>query len=278
MGRRLRYVWVLAVALIAVAGDSAFADVALEYRWSPGGGVSRASLSLKPGRFRMDIQGGARSVSILFDAAARRLWLVDHARRSYVEIGDDEVRQIRQVRQRLEAQLSQLPPGAREQMERMMTPPGFSRVEAVPPDLCEAPKVVGTETVLGVPARIVEGCRSLAGARWVTCRFWVAEGRAVGLGPEEVRVLAGFADFFLDLVGTVGLPAALEGVDLLVHPRPERFAELGVDFPVVVKAARIENGRETATMVLDRISRDPLPDAAFTVPQGYERITILPPR
>ncbi|MDR7510214.1 MAG: hypothetical protein QN210_03120 [Armatimonadota bacterium] len=278
MGRHLRCVWLLAVALIAVAGDSAFADVALEYRWSPGGGVSRASVSLTPGRLRVDIQAGARSISLLFDGAARRLWVVDHARRSYVEVGDDDLRQIRQVRERMEVQLSQLPPGAREQMERMMTPPGFSRVETAPRDLCEAPRVVGTETVQGVPARIVEGCRSLAGARWVSCRFWVAEGRAVGLGPEEFRVMAGFADFFLDLVRTVGLPAALEGGDLLVHPRPERFGELGVDFPVVVKAARIEDGRQTATMILDRFSRDPLPDAVFTVPQGYERITLSLPR
>jgi|GEM_PF-1128598 len=279
MRKRLKTVTVpLAVLLVLGAGNVALGDALLEYRWSPGSGVSRASFSFAPGRMRVDIEASGGSATILYDEGARKMWIVDHTRRSYLEIGEDLLRQIRQIREQMEAQLSQLPPPVREQMERAMTPPGFTRLGELPRDLCEGPRVVGTETVRKVPAKVVDGCKSLQGARWVTCRFWFGDGRALGLNPEDFRVLSSFTEFSLEILKTVGLPAALGGGDLLIQPRAERYIDLGFAFPIVVKAAAIEEDRESGTMILEKVSTQPLPGTAFALPQGYTRVEISVPR
>ncbi|MDR5703345.1 MAG: hypothetical protein QN198_07050 [Armatimonadota bacterium] len=265
----------LAMLLAVSIGRVAFADATLEYR---GPQNARLSFLFAPGRMRVDVTIEHLSGSILYDEAARKMWIVDHARRSYVEVGEDLLRQIREVRRQMESRLSQLPPAVREQMERMLTPPGFVRI-SVPQDLCESPKVIGTETIRGLVAKVVDGCRSLVGGEWVTCRGWFVDGSALGLDLKDLRVLESFLAFYLEFLRTVGLPEFLGDSHLLLtQPRPPKTLDLGLTFPVPVKGAAVKDGREFHTVFLEKVSTGPLPGAVFTAPKGYTEIKIRLPQ
>ncbi len=261
--------------LILSAGSAAFADAFLQYRSSD---RSLTAFSFAPGRMRVDMELAGRSVSLLYDQGKRTLWIVDPSRRAYLELTEDRLRQFREGRRQLEAQLQQLPPAARAQVEAMMTPPGFTRIPHVPAVPCDSPRIVGVETVRGLRARVVDGCRTLVQQKWVICRYWVVHGEELGLSLSDFRVLEGFVALYVEVLEVLGVPQAIEDNSLLLQPRARILPDPVFTFPVVVKAAVVQDGKEVKGIVLDATSSERLPRERFSVPAGYSRVNLRLPQ
>ncbi|MDR7430503.1 MAG: hypothetical protein QN133_08475 [Armatimonadota bacterium] len=264
----------LAAVIVLGAASAASADAVLRYRGSDG---SRLALSFAPGRMRVDANFSDRSASLLYDQGKRTLWIVDHDRRSYLEIRERQIRQFREARRQLEARLQQLPPAARAQVEAMLTAPGFTRIPSVPAQPCESPKIVGIELVRGLRARVVDGCKTLVRQEWATCRFWVVHGEELRLTLSDFQVLEGFLAFYWELLGVLGAPQLIEDSSLLLQPRARILRDPVFTFPVVVKFAVVQDGRELTTVVLDTVSSEPLPGERFAVPAGYAKVELPTP-
>lgn len=269
-----RRVMLLAAVLALSATPPAFADAVLQYRSSDG---SRVVFSLSPSRFKVDIQVVGRSAGLLYDEGKRTLWLLDHDRRSYLELSEERLRQYREARRQLEARLQQLPPALQAQAEAMLTPPGFARIPRVPADPCEGQKIVGVEPVRGLRARVVDGCKTLVQQKWAICRYWIVHGEELRLALSDFRALEGFLSFYLELLRTLGSPQLIEDSSLFLQPKARRLPDPVFAFPVVVKAAVVQDGKELKTITLDTHSAGPVSGEELSLPAGYSKLDLPSP-
>lgn len=276
MSRQFRKAIILLTILFTmIIGNDVFADATIEYK---GPENSQLIFLFTSSRMLIDMKIKHSPASILYDNAVRKMWLVDHSKRIYMEINEDLLGQFKEFRRKLEIRLSQLPPVFRQQMEEMMNLQGFVKI-GVPQELCEGPKVIGTEMVQGLRAKVVDGCKSYVQGKWEICRGWFVEGSELGLRPEDFRVFESFNAFYLEFLGTIGLPEFLgENQLLLTQLKPDKGIDLKFYFPFPIKGAQIKDGKEIHTVILEKVSKTPIPETMFTIPKGYKEISIRLPK
>jgi hypothetical protein len=111
----------LASPTIAQAADG----ILITQRMSSGGPPLTVQMQLEPTRMRTEIAGpnGVTNVTI-FDGSKQVLYIVDPARKTYVEMTKADVErlsaQVQGAMAQMKAQLDKLPPAQRAQMEAMM--------------------------------------------------------------------------------------------------------------------------------------------------------------
>ncbi|MFN4131802.1 MAG: hypothetical protein ACK4GE_01840, partial [Caldimicrobium sp.] len=66
--------------------------------------------------------------------------------------------------------------------------------------------------------------------------------------------------------------------NLFLQPQPHILPDPVFTFPVLVKSAVVQNGKELNQVVLETVSSKPLPKEKFSLPAGYTKVKISPPK
>lgn len=241
------------------------AGTALELAEEGDGAPRRMLLEVEGTMLRMDPDADSPGAghSVLFDAEAETITLLDHGRRSWMSVDRQRLAELAggvdqalaQARRQMEAQLQSMPPQQAEMVRRMME----QRMAALAPKTsAERPEATLRETGreeerAGRPARLVEVVEDGRVVR----HHWVASWDAVGIGKAEAATLEAMMELTAEMARE--LPVAATGGSLTT---------VALD-GMPVETVELEGGEATRTMTLVKASSRPVPAERFRVPDGY---------
>jgi len=273
---RLKDLFMMVFAFLIFYGV-AFGDTTLEYRSFPKGKVS---LYLTTKYVRMDAEEyGIFPVTLIYDKNLRKISILNHEEKSYVEVDERLLKDLRRMREEMEAQLSDLPPFMREMAKQMMIMPGCREIEEIPDEVCGNSKIIGTEKFKDLTAKVVDGCKifDVEKNSFVICRYWFVDGEKLNLDLEDFKTLTSFLEFEWEFVKAMGSFCGTEAISIFLA-RPEKTLRLGYDLPIPVKALSVSDGKEKTKMILDKISTNKLTEDLFRLPQNYRKMEIKVPK
>ena len=172
--------------LILIHGPAAnaLADVVITYEIAnteskdiPPGSVIKISLSERNLRWDM-----ADLISMIYRKDGSFL-LIDHKERFFLDMGR-MMNMLERMQKEMESQLAQVPPEQRKMMEAMMGGMMKRMMEQQMTEPCEDPRVIKDEKVNGIPAKVVDGCKTIVNGRWQTCWYWFADAEGHGLKQD----------------------------------------------------------------------------------------------
>jgi hypothetical protein len=261
------------IALLAAA--AAGADVVIETETrdprvprGSGAPIERGRIWIDGLRLRAETgsSAGAGVVIFLGGGDGPRIWTLDPADRSYVEIDRETLgrvgERLARARREMEARMASLPPEQRAAVARMMgdRAPVSAPLEAI--DTGESDQV-GERTCRRY--RLVRGGESQGD---VCVLSW----KEAGVRRTQLRVFRELARFQRDVIESLG---AAPGGQLGALPF-EVFDQLD-GFPL--RTRRLQDGtaiRETTFRLVDGAGRKGAGDARFALPADYRRRELLP--
>jgi len=255
-----------------LTNDVAFGDAYLEYKSFPSG---RISFYLTSRYVRMDTEEhGVSPFTVIYDKNERTIFILYHEKKSYAEVNEKLLKDLRRMREKMEAQLSNLPPPMREIGKQMMMP-GCRKIEKIPSELCEGPNIIGTEMFQGFTAKVVDGCKNFDVEKnsFVACRYWFVDGEKLNLNSEDFKTLSAFLEFEWEVVKAMGSFCGMEPISMLLATS-EKTLVLGYDLPIPVKALSVSDGKEETKMILDKVVTKGLSQEAFRLPKDYKKMEI----
>ena len=213
-----------------------------------GAPLSTVQVQIEATRMRTEMAGpdGAINVTI-FDGGKQVLYIIDPARKTYMEMTKADVdrmsAQLQGSAAQMQAQLEKLPPAQRAQMEAMMKGVQFTRT--------------GTDTV----------------GRWTCDKYDLTiGGQKIGEVCTVNPAALGFAATDFDVMGQMGafysatatlMPGQLPGVSGIDQRG-------GTDFPVRTVITMGQGQPVTTTEVIEA-GRRTFPDSLFAVPAGFTK-------
>ncbi len=159
-----------------------------------------------------------------------------------------------------------------------MIPPGFVQVQNSYRNVCDMPRIIGTEVVRTWKAKIIDGCKTYINGEWATCRFWIVHGKELGLSPSDFKVLEKFLNFYDKFVKNMGFPQIINDSLLFLPPQFNKLPDPIFEFPILVKQSVIRKGKESENVILESLSDKPIPKERFYIPSKYSKILISPPK
>ena len=237
----------LTVATIAQAADGIF----ITQRVTTGGDPLTVRVQIEATRTRTEMAGpnGVMNVTI-FDGGKQVLYIVDPARKTYMEMTKADVdrlsAQMQGTMAQIQAQLEKMPPAQRAQMEAMMKGVQFTRT--------------GSDTV----------------GRWTCDKYDLTQGgqkigevcsvnpTTLGFGAADFDVMRQMGAFYSTMAPL--MPGQLTGVSG-IDPRGSP------DFPV--KTVMMVPGGGTTTTEVVEAGRQTFPDSLFAVPAGFTKQDIM---
>lgn len=236
----------LTASTIAQSADGIF----ITQRVTSGGARFTVQVQIEATRMRTEMAGpnGAMNVTI-FDGGKQVLYIVDPARKTYMEMTKADVdrlsAQVQKGMAQMQAQLEKLPPAQRAQMEAMMK--GVQ------------PTRTGSDTV----------------GRWTCDRYdLMQDGQKIGEVCSVNPTTLGFGATDFDVMLQMGafysamaplMPTQLPGVSSIGQPGSS-------DFPV--KTVLMVPGGTVTTEVIEA-GRRTFPDSLFAVPAGFTKQDIM---
>ena len=261
------------LALVSMAGVARVSEAAegvqIVQRVTSGGPGSTpitTQMQIDPTRLRTEVADlNGNSQIVIFDSQKQVLYVVDNARKTYMEMTKADVEQLKTQMQAMMAQmqaaLEKVPPAQRSQMEALIKG-RMGGIATAAPKLDS--KRAGTDKV----------------GRWTCEKYEVTSNgeklsdvctvdpSALGINLKDLDVSRQLADFVSTLVPQMAAQVAVVG-------RPETHGFAG--FPV--RSTVYVAGRTMTSEVLEA-SRQTIPDSVFAIPAGYTRQAmpgIVPP-
>jgi hypothetical protein len=229
------------------------AGILITQRVTSGGPPITIQVQIAATRMRTDIGGpdGAMQ-AMIFDGGKQMLYIVDPARKTYMEMtkadADRLGEQMQAVMAQMQAQLEKLPPAQRAQMEAMMKGRGGA---AAAPQFTRA----GSDKV----------------GRWTCDKYdQMQDGQKVGevctvnpttlgFGATDFEVMGQMAKFYSAMAPQI--PGQLPGLSPIDQGGTSGFP---------VRSVLMIQGQTMTTEVLEA-GRQTFPDSLFTVPAGFKK-------
>jgi hypothetical protein len=237
----------LTAPAIAQAADG----ILITQRVASGGAPLTVRVQIEATRTRTEMAGpnGVMNVTI-FDGDKQVLYIVDPARKTYMEMTKADVDRLSVQMQgsmaQMQAQLEKMPPAQRAQMEAMMKGVQHTRT--------------GSDTV----------------GRWTCDKYDLTQGgqkigevcsvnlATLGFGATDFDVMRQMGAFYSAMAPL--MPAQLTGVSAIDPPGSS-------DFPV--KTVIMVPGGGTMTTEVVETGRQTFPDSLFAVPAGFTKEDIM---
>ena len=232
---------------IAWAADG----ILITQRVTSGGAPLTVQVQIEPTRMRSEMEGpnGVLNVTI-FDGGKQVLYIVDPARKTYMEITKADLErlaaQMQGVMAQMQTQLEKLPPAQRAQMERMMKGGEAAALQYTP---------TGSDTV----------------GRWTCDKYDLAQnGQKIGEVCSVTPAALGFGATDFDVMRQMGafyssmapqMANQLPGVSAIDQRGSPGFP---------VKTVMMFQGQTTTTEVIEA-GRQTFPDSLFVVPAGFTK-------
>ncbi|MCA9726598.1 MAG: DUF4412 domain-containing protein [Candidatus Eisenbacteria bacterium] len=263
-GRSTALPALLALASVTLVVPAASADTTVTMK----NGNEEVRVRFTPESIRIDAEQ-----TILFDAKAQVLRVLQSDEQKYMEITKEDLEKLGQTladmqsqmapaMKQAEAALAQLPAEQRAMaMEKMKAAMGQMESGTVENKVTEYVKADGSETIAGVKCqkyRVVKGDET-------TGEAWMAQPKALGMEKDDLAAFHGLAEFGRTLQSKVRWSNdAFANLD----PEAERFA----GFPMRIVGA--DGSQEMEVLSIDHGKLD---GAIFRVPDGWERSSMLRP-
>jgi hypothetical protein len=219
---------------------------------------------LEGDRLRMEMarpNGGPDAKSVMIYRGDRNLlWSFDDKRHTYTEVDRDRMQALRAkseaARAQMRAELDKLPPGKREQAQRMLAASDAAAATREPPTIKETGR---TATVGGLPCHEVEVSRG--GVK--ESEICVANWKAAGVAKTDLAAIHELGAFQEQALG--GIQPRSQGDDVL-----DLFD--GLDgLPVRVRTFKVGVPRTEFRIV--KIEHKALDAKVFEPPEGYQKRT-----
>jgi len=246
---RLPIVAALFFHLAAPSMGQAADGIFMTQRVTAGGApITTVQVQIEATRMRTEMAGpdGAINVTI-FDGSKQVLYIVDPARKTYMEMTKADVdrmsAQLQGSAAQMQAQLETLPPAQRAQMEAMMKGVQFTRT--------------GSDTV----------------GRWTCDKYDLTiGGQKLGDVCMVNRAALGFAATDFDVMGQMGVfYSAMATLMPNQLPGVSGFDQRGSsDFPVRT-VIMMGQGQPVMTTEVIEAGRRTFPDSLFAVPAGFTK-------
>ena len=246
--------------LVSLAGlalaSAASAGVLLTYetRDESKKSVAKAETFIDGKRLRLETEGR----TLIWRGDEERLWVVDPADKSYVEVTRVEMEQVGALMDDVRSQLAALGPEERAMVEQMMKGRGGSPMAPPPSTPAVTVRATGkTQTINGFPTRSYD---VLNGDR-LESEAWVAEWSATGLARQDFDGLTTLAEFVQKLAGpqAQGLQGGLV----------QKYGEGGLP-GVPIRAIS-----GTSVHEITMIRREDVPASKFDAPAGFRKKSML---
>jgi hypothetical protein len=242
--------------------------VVMEHQDASGGATTVSRMLFGDTRFKVETgTGEGSSADMIFDARAQKLWSVDHAEKSYVEMDRATVRQLASTMSdamdKMRAQLENLPADQRAMVAESMGGIGLAEEEEAEWDI----KPTGDkQKVQGYTCRKYEVRRG----GQLESEIWAADWKDVGISSDTFKIFESLSDFYSDITD-VFRGSAMSGMELDPF---EQFDRIDA-FPVMIR--EYQDGQPAGTMKLRSVRSESLPADLFQVPSGYRPMDITPP-
>lgn len=243
-------------ALVVLCSTPALADVTLESQVVANGKTRTVTLLIKGTKASFDMreEGGGTRRGMIRDAQTKRLWLIDHDKKSVIAMTEEDSKALEarqeQMRLQLKAQLDRLPPEQRTRMEQTML---------AMPDPNARPPSYTYQKKKGAPERTVAGFK---------CQEYLVqrEGQPYGEGCYAAWTTVGItAEQFKKLLLDAMPSAAAAGPMMQSFEAHSSAPGLSVERTIVDA-----NGQVTTRTTLKRFApKDKVDAAAFELPKDY---------
>lgn len=238
------------------------------------GEASRQTIYLEPSRVAVQMRRDGRPVTFVYLADKKVLRVMEHDRKIYREMTEDDLRRMSaelqermaEVQKRMKQRLKRLPPEQRILVERMKnSPTGGMGAAGAQPKKVE-------------PIRYQRGDRSAEiGGR--PCEWWdgLRDGRLVS--TVCAADWAAFGVTAADFTGFTQLKRLLTGFS---PGAAERLGFGGEDwkkrrgFPgIPLEQTWLSNGEPTETITLESLDRGTIGDGPYRIPPGYQMRQVI---
>lgn len=251
------YVLVLALGAIPVhAADG----VLIVQRVTTGGSTTSSQVQIAPDRMRAEVADPSGRVQVfVFDGRSQVMYLIDNERKEYTELTRADLErlgaQMQAALAQMQAQMANMPPAARAQMEAMLAGRGI----ALPAAAIEYRRA-GTATVGQWTCARYEGYQ----ANEKTSEVCTVEPDALGFTEEDFAVTRQMMEFVSVLV-----PQGADQLFAIGQPDQQGFSG------VPVRQVTSTGGREATTEITEA-RRETFPDDLFAAPAGFQRRDFMP--
>ena len=244
-------------AMCCLSGSVQAATGLLVVEKTTSGDTTRTSqIQIEQHRIRTEV-GGPISRVVIFDGTKQVLWLIDPAKKSYNEMtkadADRMGGQLQDAMSQMQAQLANLPPAQRAQIEALMKGRGLPGTAAAV-QKAEYRKA-GTDKVGKWTCDKYEGFQN----NEKTSEVCTVDPATLGFALTDFDVSRQLGEFFKKL-----LPQ--NGDQLFTFGKVEEQGYSGVP----VRRKFTTAGRETTTEVTE-VTRQTFADATFAVPDGFTK-------
>jgi len=251
-------------AMCCLSGSLTAASGLLVVEKTTSGDTTRTSqIQIEQHRMRAEVAGsaGAASRVVIFDGVKQVLWLIDPAKKSYNEMtkadADRMGGQLQDAMSQMQAQLANLPPAQRAQIEAMMKGRGLPGVGAAAQKT--EYRSAGTDKVGKWTCDKYEGFQNNEKVSEVC----TVDPATLGFALADFDVSRQLDEFFKKLV-----PQNAD--QLFTFGKADEQGYSGVP----VRRRFTIAGRETTTEVTD-VSRQTFADATFALPDGFSKEDFL---
>jgi hypothetical protein len=194
---------------------------------------------------------------VVFDGTKKVMFLVDDSKKTYTEMTEADIEALGGMMAGMMAQLQNMPPEARAQMEAMMKGRGMAMPGAT------APKTQYTKTGTGTVGKwTCDKYEGSSGGQKVS-DVCTVDPKALGFTAADFEVSRELVAFFKKLMPTGGGQMFSIGT-----PEDQGFSG------VPVRTVSSVGGRQVTTEITE-VSRQAFPDAVFQAPAGYQKTSMM---
>jgi hypothetical protein len=253
---RLRVAVLALVGVAAALPAWAAEGILIAQRTTNGGTTTTTQVQIERTRMRTEVAGADPQV-VVFDGAKQVVYIITPSRKSYVEITRAQVEQmgamVSGLMGQMQAQMANLPPEQRAQMEAMMRGRGMGMAGAAASPTTY--KRTGSDRVGKWACDKYEGYR---GGQKVS-ELCTAAPAAIGVTAADFAVTEQLAEF----IGAV-MPQARDRVSVLGRGGADGYTGFPIRSIVTV-------GDQATTTELTEVSRQTFSDAVFAIPAGFQK-------
>ena len=193
--------------------------------------------------------------TMIFDGTKQVLWMINETKKTYNEMTKADVdrlsNQMSDAMAQMQAQMANLPPAQRAQMEAMMKGRGMPGAAAV---VKTEYRKVGTDKVGKWTCDRYDGYQN----NQKTTELCTVDPKELGFALTDFEVARQLAEFFAKLV-----PQGAEAMFRVGTAEAQGFSGVPV--------RRTTLGPQGSTTEITDVSRQNFPDATFALPAGYQK-------
>ncbi len=256
----------LATAVVMFLCDTIYADATLQFQVrdlaTPDAPVRTQTMYVKNQRILIKAAGGDNRIDILFDEAGQTMSIVDHVKRTYLPLNEENVGKFASQAEGLvsavQEQVAALPAEQRAQLEQLLGDSVLGSVAKAPPqEVAKDYMKTGAREVHGIDC---EGIAVLEAGTKVA-ELCIAHADAIGIPTTDFETLKAFQTFGERLAAR-----ASQLVERFGARVPEFGTQKMEGLPVEV---RDHSATGNMIMTVARVATGTIAEAAMQIPEGY---------